>query len=1209
MDDYDSDIEELSQSSFNEHFETKDDLSPIESSSVVDVFLETATRGKVRRKIRSKSVMDKNDPPRLLAVPTPSRPLQRRLNARSPVVSPSPRRHPDDVESSQRSLVSGSRKGKAKVTHTEDDSDDGFAPISPPPARLTSDDESSIPDSVEGFGELFYRPEGDSHIGQKRPDEVEFDPGLDGGNDFLDAGSDRDNDFDNDLGSDEDDDQVQEQDDSDGLDEFHTSGEEDVVENNQLAGYVSPVYDDPPRDPGTLRMVDDDGQPRVKPTTVWISTIFSEGYGCTEEEHEQQLAEHMTVEIANTGGHHDLNWLTEMSGLARVENVLASADVVGHRHFRAQEFFQDALEGRKDADVTYPPRVCMEHHRLTLQQAREQSHRIYDIDSCLSWATSLAVANQGFNFHAIPHPTDYLSNIHLEVTCTYYSGTQAREAVRPVHLVPHFLLGRIKGALELSVYIVFPQMYHPHRNTAERLTDEEAQYWYDFLFYPALRAVVRKDISAAYPPSFAEARNKARANSKEHIRATDRTPAPPRQMMISNIIQAQYLGEVWEKVQSNCRVLPEESPFQNPRLLISGKNLKNFTKDHNVETSSAQGAWTRFQTFWQKDVNELHVSRNGQYFDLGQETVEKDLNDNKCYVLRTCCQKRLKKCVDDFEQEYEGSQCAFDLYRFGLLKECSGSTITTRSNGGSQMYNDGFIYGQCYMKIKEIFDANKKFPLAEDALESLAYGRDRLKSVQRYLCGNIRTYEQLLEAYKHGKERIRSALQNMDSSFGVRLEMRLSKDLVEEVCSYMDWMQEANIGNKVCFFSVESELISKFIHQNVNRFMAPFEYMLSATTRTRTQQQVDMMMLMVRSMKYAYGSRSENRRHTGSLFWDEKPGNSARTTRHGVGMYSSIVNCGFGWWKPKINWSEYRWKDRYLGRMHVGGDGTFENARRQEEVHENSAVMIEIDYVRQWYEHYGVRSERAKVWLLNYLAWKSFTLFRKQTWQSIPDNNFRSGELKTEARGMAAPLDRPSFQRYLRDGTYEWRSGRRRLNSDGFDMSSPGNYADYFFGSADDGRNREHIEAYGFRMMFKSACIWLDQALGVRQRIEWVDQVQSAFLHCHLVFPASQKGHFIGRMGSTVRYSFLNSACGVVDGAYNDYNLFRDRRLGSLQQLSHPDIGAWDCGRNENERLKGRSAELSISKTMNNLSGMDEIEKYLERIYGDNGCRNGGEHN
>jgi hypothetical protein len=83
---------------------------------------------------------------------------------------------------------------------------------------------------------------------------------------------------------------------------------------------------------------------------------------------------------------------------------------------------------------------------------------------------------------------------------------------------------------------------------------------------------------------------------------------------------------------------------------------------------------------------------------------------------------------------------------------------------------------------------------------------------------------------------------------------------------------------------------------------------------------------------------------------------------------------------------------------------------------------------------------------------------------------------------MPTPLDRPSFQRYLRDGTYEWTSGRRRLNSDGFDMSSPGNYADYFFGSGDDGRNREHIEACRFRMMFKSACIWIEQAVGVDSR-------------------------------------------------------------------------------------------------------------------------------
>jgi hypothetical protein len=82
-----------------------------------------------------------------------------------------------------------------------------------------------------------------------------------------------------------------------------------------------------------------------------------------------------------------------------------------------------------------------------------------------------------------------------------------------------------------------------------------------------------------------------------------------------------------------------------------------------------------------------------------------------------------------------------------------------------------------------------------------------------------------------------------------------------------------------------------------------------------------------------------------------------------------------------------------------------------------------------------------------------------------------------------------------------------------------------------------------------------------------------------------------------------------VDGAYNEYNLFRDRRLGSLQQLCHANIDALECGRNEAERLKGRSGDLKISETMNNLSGMDKIEKYLERIYGDNARRNRGELN
>jgi hypothetical protein len=91
----------------------------------------------------------------------------------------------------------------------------------------------------------------------------------------------------------------------------------------------------------------------------------------------------------------------------------------------------------------------------------------------------------------------------------------------------------------------------------------------------------------------------------------------------------------------------------------------------------------------------------------------------------------------------------------------------------------------------------------------------------------------------------------------------------------------------------------------------------------------------------------------------------------------------------------------------------------------------------------------------------------------------------------------------------------------------------------------------------------MHQALGVAQKNEWVKQLQSAFLHCHLFFPV------IGRMGSNVQCSFMNTARGLVDGSYNN-NLLRDPLLGSLQELSRPNIDAWDRGRNESERLKGK---------------------------------------
>jgi hypothetical protein len=92
----------------------------------------------------------------------------------------------------------------------------------------------------------------------------------------------------------------------------------------------------------------------------------------------------------------------------------------------------------------------------------------------------------------------------------------------------------------------------------------------------------------------------------------------------------------------------------------------------------------------------------------------------------------------------------------------------------------------------------------------------------------------------------------------------------------------------------------------------------------------------------------------------------------------------------------------------------FENATRREEVHENSAVLIEIDYVHQWYELYGIWSGQAKVQLLNYLTWKCFNLLRRQTYHPFPTTTSAATNLKQHASSTG----RPSSQRYLRDATY-----------------------------------------------------------------------------------------------------------------------------------------------------------------------------------------------
>jgi hypothetical protein len=76
-----------------------------------------------------------------------------------------------------------------------------------------------------------------------------------------------------------------------------------------------------------------------------------------------------------------------------------------------------------------------------------------------------------------------------------------------------FYLAELKEPWNLACTLYFLK-YNIQTATNRSVTNDEAQYWYDFLFYPALRAVVRKDILSAYPHLIWKPRTKPEPNPK-----------------------------------------------------------------------------------------------------------------------------------------------------------------------------------------------------------------------------------------------------------------------------------------------------------------------------------------------------------------------------------------------------------------------------------------------------------------------------------------------------------------------------------------------------------------------------------------------------------------------------------------------------------------------------------------------------------------------
>lgn len=147
-----------------------------------------------------------------------------------------------------------------------------------------------------------------------------------------------------------------------------------------------------------------------------------------------------------------------------------------------------------------PKQAC-----LLAERASHSSPVIpFDIDSFLGFVDSPAAGVHGIRFYSAPQ---YHQNIQTDVhlTLDHISPDTQRPRLIPSRLkdVPHFIFACVEGADFITLHLFFQHL--PCHNDFYPLTDEQLSWWFDDIFYPAVRRVCDVDRLQHLPASYRHA--------------------------------------------------------------------------------------------------------------------------------------------------------------------------------------------------------------------------------------------------------------------------------------------------------------------------------------------------------------------------------------------------------------------------------------------------------------------------------------------------------------------------------------------------------------------------------------------------------------------------------------------------------------------------------------------------------------------------------
>ena len=458
--------------------------------------------------------------------------------------------------------------------------------------------------------------------------------------------------------------------------------------------------------------------------------LYGGFHGCSTEQHEQRLQQH----LQDAGDNHH--------GLDGIFNDPAFPSVLGHPEMLSAErlsrqqppspaqwkamFCGIPVPQEHGERQNRPINVCLHSEQTQPMEAQVA----YDIDSFLGFASSLAMARQGLFYQPAPlMKQNIATDVHINSRVYQDSPDPehpARSQLAMLKDIPHFRLGCLIGAQDISVYILFPYLSLAG-SKFQALTADQLSRWLDQIFHPAVFRYCDAHYTQHLPASYRHALANSRAYQVEGRQVE--TASYRSQQHISYYLQPEYLDQIWIDIQDRIASTPGLRDFREAQIFFSAKGTKLQFKT-SPSRPSMLDAMENFDSYLQRvvDINYVYIER--LYIDIGKEicpsasylaTQAIDAsNEPQVYSWKRCCLRRYIQWMYNSTPPSAGTEGQCYYSQNMLYEACSLTSVSPRR---SKLRHGGLIYSQFYGSIKEVADASKCFPFSNDGLEELAVMR------------------------------------------------------------------------------------------------------------------------------------------------------------------------------------------------------------------------------------------------------------------------------------------------------------------------------------------------------------------------------------------------------------------------------------------------------------------------------------------------------